>query len=894
MNLVPGTSFTRKSKSYIVTKLHTACQNLFVADPMQQPEEEPIIQPSKIVLDYPTIAVHGTPESWLLHSQLVTMASNHDDGSFEDTSSSLGDSSYDFIDDRSIVTSDDEESQSAMTHSISSDEHDIDRNNKHPAGPSAPINDTQGGRFTNIRLGSVFTNRGDSSQTESELTTRDVDVNNESIVKASLGHDQSMSEDEDKQTLITLTETTPQDSMKPIEGFHTLRVFTGPDVAHMFRNVLSGFSPSRVTIKVKQTMVSQGLRLEEPYKVLYIGDTIAKDSIIQKIGAALAATARVDEARPSKFNIVPISAFGDTTSPDVVLIDSSGLELNVDECLSSTFVRKEEGNDTICMTLADGMVVKSSWSGSRFSISDHWNLPDVAILYLSAKDTISAKQTERFARSFMNRHNVPTILVSDVPLWSSGAENHTLDPRTPHLLLESYSPSAGKNRILNRLPVDLPTFIHLDSGQMNRTLAYLAFASGSSTFRRTNDPASKIENINAKATGSANDGRWFDGIFDGFRKVVPPALLVLLPMILFHLITSITFRQVRGPEPIVHTGIHTHSATTFEITSLPPISAASTLTRSQSSVVPNAVSFLSGPLHVPQSISRVHENTDITSYLASFLADTYPSTPNNSDKFKVHVVGDRHIVLRPPYWFTRSRKAPKLLFNVTRERSVLQHEVSPLFDGVYALKIRHADAYGVLNISVWTTSKPRIHETFQVALKTSWLKMDSWKNAVNGIAESIRRDVDFVANALAITRDHTGRELRTLVQDITEKIALFTKEAARLKAVSSNVSRKLQGHRTSVPRIVSQHVQQVREGFTLRSGKQRSMISHHAGRVSRDIEALMHRFRKHKEEHLRKSQKGALKAWWRIRGVPKQKKSLKEAKGGLHERTTRSKKTISR
>ena len=860
---------------------------------MQQPEEESIIQPSTVILDYPTIAVHGTPESWLLHSQIVTMASNHDDGSFEDTSSSLGDSSYDFIDDRSIVTSDDEESQSAMTHSISSDEHDVDRNHEHPSGPSVPNNHTQGSRSTNIRSGSVFTNRGDSSQTESELTTRDVDDDDESIVKAGLGHGQSLSEGEDKQSLITLTEPTPQDSMKPIEGFHTLRVFTGPNVAHMFRNVLSGFTPNRVTVNIKQTMVSQGLRLEEPYKLLYVGDAMAKDPIIQKIGAALAATARIDEARPSKFNIVPISAFGDTTSPDVVLIDSSGLELSVDECLSSTFVRKEEGNDTICMTLADGMVVESSWSGSRFSLSDHWSLPDIAVLYLSAKDTISAKQTERFARSFLNRHNVPTILVSDVPLWSSAVGTHALDPSTPHLLLEAYSPSAGRNLFLNRLPIDLPTFIQVDSGQMNRTLAYLAFASGSSTFRRTNDSASTIENIHEKAIGSTNDDSWFAGMSAGFRKVIPPALLVLLPMILFHLITSITFRQDRVPEPVVHTGIRMHSATMPEITSLQPISAASALVRSQSSVVPSAVSFLSGPLHVPQSISTVHENSDITSYLAAFTAETNPLTPNNSDKFKVHVVGDRHIVLRPPYWFTCSRKAPKLMFNVTRESSVLQHEVSPLFDGVYALKLRHADAYGVLNVSVWTISKPRIHETFQVALKTSWLKTNRWKNAVNGIADSIRTEVDFLGDSLAITRDHTGRELRTLVQDTIEKIALFTKEASRLKAVSNNISKKLQGHRASVPQKLSKHVQQVRNSFTIRSEKQWSMISHHAGCVSQVIEALMHEFRKHREEHVRKSQKGALKAWWRISGVPKHK-FMKEAKGGLHERTTRSKKTISR
>ena len=844
-----------------------------------------MIQPATFILQYPTVAVHGTPENWLLHSQIVTMASNHDDGWCEDTSSSLGDGSYDFIDDRSIVTSDDEESQSAMAQSMSSDEHDIDRNDSHQPDPSIPSNNIRDNQSSTPQSRSVFAHREHSLQSESQLTTRDIDLESGTVVEAGPSHSKSLGQVDEKQSYLRLTESTPIDPKKPIEGLHTIRVFTGPHVSRVFHDIHSGNLPGEVTVKVKQTMVSEGLSLEEPYKVLYIGDTIVKDSIIQKVGAALAATVRLGEARPSKFNVVPIFSFGDTASPEVVLIDSSGLELSVDECTSATFVRRDEGNDTIRMTLSDGVLIESSWSGSQFSVSNHWKLPDVAIFYLSAKDTILAKQTERFARSFMLRHDVPAILISDIPLWTSGTWTHIVDPRTPHLLIESYSPTAGRYRTINHLPIDLSTFLHLDACQLNRNLAFLALAKRSSTIGRTKDLVSKVDNAEAEA--SISNRRQFARVFDRVRGLLPRALIILLPMLLFHLVTSNTSRQHQSLEPIVNTGIPTQAAVTPKITSLPtPIVAVRP--RDQPSVVSHTVSSPE-PVHIAKSISAVYGNTDMTSYLASFLAETYTLSPNSSDKFMVHVIGDRHIVIRPPYWFTRSRKAPKLLFNVTREGSLLEHEVSPLFDGVYALKLHHADAYGVLNISTWTVSKPKIHETFQVILKTSWLKMHCWKKAANGMINLFRGDGDFLQDSLANTRNLTGRALETLMHDAHENAIMCTNQASKLMRAPRSLLEKLQVRRTTAPEAISRHVQRLRKALALHASCQRSQITQRAGRISQHIEALVHDFEKIREEHLRKTQKGALKTWWKITGLPEQK-IVSEAKSGVQKHTARFKK----
>ena len=852
---------------------------------MQRPERDHIREPTNFVLQYPTIAVHGTPENWLSHSQVVTMASSHDDGSFEDTTSSLGDSSYDFIDDRSIATSDDEESQSAMTHSISSDEHDLDRNSGQPPPPLAPDNNVRVSQSPNLHIDSVFAHRGDTLQSESQLTDRTIDLHDGSANKADLSDSRFAGQEEDS---IRLTEPTPSGLREPVEGSDTLRVYTGGSVAQFYPSFLPDLSSEKVTVTVKQTMVSQGVLLEEPYKVLYVGDDLVKDSIIQKLGAALAATARTEDVRPSKFNIVPISSFGDTASPDVVLIDSSGLELSVDECTSAIFVRRDEGNDTIRMALSDGMMVESSWSGSDFSVSEHWTLPDVAIFYLSPKDTISAKQTKRFTRSFMNRHTVPTIIISDVPLESTGTGTNTPDSRTPHLLLESHGPCP----IAKCLPIDLPTFLQLDASQLSRNLAYLALSPSSPASNRRSLVAPKVDNGRARV--AIKDVQQFFGMFDKVCKLLPLALFILIPTLLFHLITSNTIRQYQTPESVVDKwGIAIEATTTLMVSSPQPTSIVPTSTHSQTSVVSNAVTSLSQSVHVPKSILTAHENTDITAYLASFLIEGHPLMTNNSDKFKVHVIGDRHVILQPPYWFTRTRKAPKLLFNVTREGLILEHEVSPLFDGVYSLKLRRADAYGLLNVSVWTISKPKIHETFQVALKTSWLSMDGWKKAADDTIDAIRGDLDSIRKNLAITRTHTGEGLQRFVQNASVKAAACTKEAARLKTASRHLSKKWKGRQNAIIGDLSRHARILGRNVALRAGNRRSMIVGHAGRLPHDVQAFVHKFSKFRAEHIRRTQKSALKAWWSISGVPRQK-SLKETKGSVHKRTVHPKKRISR
>jgi hypothetical protein len=113
--------------------------------------------------------------------------------------------------------------------------------------------------------------------------------------------------------------------------------------------------------------------------------------------------------------------------------------------------------------------------------------------------------------------------------------------------------------------------------------------------------------------------------------------------------------------------------------------------------------------------------------LARSLLDPSVASLNESDQFKVHVIGDCHIILRPPRSFTLMKKRPKLYVEVSQNDHAVEHQLSKLFEGVYAVKLQREDAYGSMNVSVWIKSKPMFNQTYVVEFGTPWLKILGWK-----------------------------------------------------------------------------------------------------------------------------------------------------------------------
>lgn len=832
-------------------------------------------------LPSPEPSTISTLDDWLSHSIPAPMASTSEGYQTDDNVSSLGDSSYDFLEEGSTATTDDEGSAN-MTMSFSSSG-ETDSGEPEPETP-----------LLHRSLDSV---RAGSGPEEARADVAEED--NESDVS-----------DKDSGTIfLEESSNTSSGSPRCFEGSHVLKELHGRDIAHVLPGVSEIALPRQLSLSVKQTMTGRTFvpdGLFRPFRLLYVGDTSGQDVIIQKIGSALAASSANLTPR---FNILPVSSFGNSEphSPQVELIHSVGLEMSVQECVSASFYRKEDGNDSICLSLPDGMRVVSTWSSadSCFDVTEEtvdWrqNPPHMAVFYLSDNDSMAAKSTQRFARSFMSRHRIPCLILTQSQLSTAREDEITLDYMSPHLCLEPRINKQGRPGVIRRLPLDLTTFLELDARQLNRNIACLVKTHVAGGQKQTvgSYMAHRKQDVIITRESKEEDGalsiawlalkRYFDS--HSFSLFFTIAITTVLSTILLGvvsvkyqdgvpLIPSSSYQRGNdGHQPPVIPKLSMSAPTTTATPGVPTLVA--TTTSSTSALIPNPS---------PKTKLAGSSNTD----LASFLLDSHTLTPNNSAQFKVHVVGDCHVVLRPPIWFTRYRKAPKLLFRITRQNQNVEHELLKLFDGVYALKVPREEAYGTVNVSVHTTSKPRINETFQVAFGNTWLKAAGWRKAASEVSKSLRNDLDQVQNGLSNVFAQTSSGVQVVVHDAVRKADSVRRDMERVRSSSVNrtlrttdlilaqtrdlslrLSSQVINSTSALSTQMTLYNDHVRKDVALYIAHKKAAMKRGARSISRstskvDLKRLAKTANSVRASKLRAAQKSVYKKWLKIRGVPK-------------------------
>lgn len=833
------------------------------------------------VKHFPTIP---TLDDWLFHSKVVPMASTMEENHSDDAASSLGDSAYDFLDDRSTATTDDEGSANLTGSTSSSDS----------AEPNTPIIHQSQSQSQSSALVSGPENDADDNTEDEE--------GNQALQGADWG--------------IRFEEALNVSHASTVcaEVSHTLRDLEAWEIGEVLPNMSRDALPMQLSLAIKQTMTGHTLAPEGPLRLLFVGDAVAKDPIMQKLGSALAASSESStdgsEGTMSRFNIVPIASFGEarSCSPEVLLVDSVGLEMSVQDCISASFSRKEDGNDSICLVLPDGMRVTSTWlsSHSRFDISGGprgWKLPDVAIFYLSETDSMATKLTHRFARSFMSRHKIPCLVVAQTQISTSRADPISLDYRTPHLCLESRIPNQDRVCVVKRLPLDLATFLELDARQMNRNLACLMKSRRAGLNPRP-DPAHSMSGHdtptgsgydNEKTTFNFLSAAWSALKRNSYLIWDKQRLVLLFSVFLCLLLPSfLSFSFSRNIDTVdASAGYDEGMMKTARIPNLkvlvttPSVSTKPPAPRTLATTVSTSMPL---PKHPSKGRVTVNSNTD----LASFLLDSNALTPNNSAKFKVHVVGDCHVVLRPPHWFMRYRKAPKLLFNITRQKAAVEYELFMLFDGVYALKVPREEAYGLVNVSVRTTSKPKINETFEVDFGNSWLKAAGWKRAAFAVTQELRGDLELAQSRLSSVYAHTSLELQALVHGAVAKADATHKAIERIRSASSNhtlrttdlilaqtrdfsrnLSKSLGDSTSALSKQVVLYNHGVRKDVVIYLERTKTAFKNSGRSLLRssptlNFKRLANTVNSLGVSHLRATQKHTLKAWWKIAGAPKQ------------------------
>ncbi|MCJ1480207.1 hypothetical protein MMC06_000361 [Schaereria dolodes] len=844
------------------------------------------------------------------------MVSVADDSSIDDNVSSIGESTWDIIDDASAATSDDEERDLNRHYTASSDGHEEDQDDSESLRRTDTSDESQDNEsvhghpdFHRERL--AMASGSKKSHDTNEGGEKDHDKKERTEVGTIASH--SNAEYSIPSSIIFQEpEIAQADSIGWVDVSHTLKMFERDQVAQISQYIRTEAPPSKVVATIRQTMSTKGLEQQgkEPYKVLYVGDIKAEQPVIQKISEALESSFHTvfsdTDTGSSEYSIIPISAFGEEKSPEVVLVDNRGPKISVQKCTSASFSKEDGGKTNISLMLNYRDAIHSIWNGKSYILSVGCKLPDIAVVYASEHEDMNAKSTRMYAKTFMARHGVPVIVVSERPAWVKPYEVNTLDYRTPHLCLESRDPSSVAPRVLSRLPIDLTTFLEIDVHQMGRNLACLASIRAVSQAQRSRSTHGTLNSSKEVYESSSNfqvmQGKLSNVIKDAlsyFRTGAAPEAMLAFVIGSMLLISVLLFAGIVIPFGTLPVRVNSTAISRV------PIGMPSTAPTS----ISNAVQNLHNGLKHKHNTKTSHHNhpsppagkatskdtsisiTHSSSDLAAFLLDSNTFTPNRSDKFNVQVVGDCHIVLRPPHWYAQLKKPPPLLFKVSRQNKTLSHHFSTLFEGVHALRLPREDAHGPMSISVWTTSKPKINETFHIDFGTAWLNLAGWKKAALAVTKQIRNELDSAQTGLELFYGQTTTGVQSFVRDVSVIADSVLREADNVRATAINQTAKSTELVVAQTKELSQRVQQrssnissrfrrnslhMRQDISVCARRVSSTVSYHARILSQaitgiDVTALKDELREFPVQSLRGTQKKALRMWWNIRGLPERK-----------------------
>ncbi|KAL2821586.1 hypothetical protein BJX63DRAFT_219693 [Aspergillus granulosus] len=569
---------------------------------------------------------------------------------------------------------------------------------------------------------------------------------------------------------------------------HTIRFIDGPEIAELGENISSYLEDSTLMATVQQTMTKKSIDTDKPFRVLYIGSSEFRGIILDKLGDVLVSSSssgfESSSTESSRYHVVPTS-FGAGAVPNFAELLPIHFQLIVDECLEATSESHADRPRTINLKFKNRPGCTSLWRETEYGISSSadWALPDVAIIFLSTLDTTTARDTQRLARMFMERHGVPTMVISEKPLWKMSREPIPVNHHSLHMCLESRHSPTGKTTVLKRYPIDLNTFESITPSQLNRNLASLT-----SIYPR--------ENFKSTAEASRTSQKKPLLSFKSYAKNILPLpylrddteLAFVLRLIILTVLSlaSLTIGHLALKATIVF--VSSFVARLVVTNELSPISSAPTThiiptanTKQTSlSVLPAASSDVQALGRYPDSLSQ------LSSLMGGALSS--PEVPKPSEIFEIQVVGDCHLVIKPSSRHTAARKQPKFSVQISRGGRPLQYELSRLFEGVYSLKLDREEAYGLVNVTITTSSRPPTEHVVPVDLGIPWLKIANWKRAAHAITTHLSRDLGTAQTGLSEAYGRITTDLQIIMGDVVRRAHLLRQETNLLQRTSLQLS----------------------------------------------------------------------------------------------------------
>jgi hypothetical protein len=545
--------------------------------------------------------------------------------------------------------------------------------------------------------------------------------------------------------------------VETIPAIHAIHEFSEEECSAIAQDLAKPNAPRRLAVTIRQTMSQSYLSTQEPLRVLYVGRPEAQRSIVLKICSAIWASPHSNDQdyfsrhREGVYNIVPISSFG--PAPELDLMEASQYQIKVEHCTFAEESGYQGGtspeDDIYTITIEPEKSYRSLSSPSGGGVVEpRWDLPHIAVFYCSERDDVDADTTKHCAWTVMKRHGVPSIFIADQQNFRDARWGEYIDEHTVHVCLESRD--SERPMVPRRFPIDYASFADIDARQMNRNLAYLtglseiedSVSGGSQTKAATPNPEPDVwADLNKSAQV------WSPPTV---RQLFLRWLLAFLPMVL--LLTRPCFMN-----PMIDwlsgglSNIHGCSSTGVCVSSPTPsftTGRSTSVATSTKTVVINVTST---------KTVQVSETQPSTSTLASalsfagFLSDKPSAVPSDTEAknkkptnptkmgCSVRIFSPTEVLVAIPspnkaVWLAQGA----IDIAVRRNDDPIKTKISSVDEGVL-VELDRKDAHGALNVTVVTTRRPKINETFQV---------DFGKSTVVEVAEALGEGLHMLQDAL--------------------------------------------------------------------------------------------------------------------------------------------------
>ncbi|OJD34314.1 uncharacterized protein BKCO1_2400067 [Diplodia corticola] len=337
-------------------------------------------------------------------------------------------------------------------------------------------------------------------------------------------------------------------------------------------------------------------------------------------------------------------------------------------------------------------------------------LPNLVIMCNQPMDLIRLEDENLVKlRAIMADRGVPILSVSlSSPV--SGYYSFSPDSKSLKICLKSGEEEIGV------VPIDLNNFLSLDNTQLNRHLACIGVGSNG----ETSDRKDKTEE---KKKGGMKS--WLKGSAAHVRNTVrtQPRWALLIVGLLVSSIAAMLLGGVTFPGAAQNNAVQKAEQAAALNSALQAFTGAKTdVSVLQRELDPNATAVSAATSGSDKVVSN-----DATTKSVSVVEHPFSPRANDSGDFKLRIVGDRHFVLTPPKSLASLWKAPKIVIRVQRGSEGVPFTTEQLVEGVHAVSVEPKDAYGILNVTVCTESRPKIKpQNFTVDFGSPWLKMSHW------------------------------------------------------------------------------------------------------------------------------------------------------------------------